>query len=398
MSTPHRIPALAAILLVSLLDTAGACTSLAYEDAANRVYVGRTLELAQELPYVLTYFPAKQRFQSQVGPTRVANYSSRHAIFGISLPVRRPTAEQPLESSDLKLLEGFNDQGLDYSVLAYPSNNGLGRQLQLTKRTLSAVDLGTWALGQYQNVDQVKEALAKQPFEMVPLAAAGNKEPPIHFVFHDRSGGSIVVEFQNGKQRVFDNPVGVMTNGPDFQWHLTNLSNYTHLSNIDQSSSSFGSLEVNQPDSGIATDSLPSSNTSVGRFVRAAYYAKFAERAPDQDSAVLMLANVMNNFDRPRGATVDHSSSSAERLDLSAFGPRSSNAFTTEYTSWTTLTDLERGRIYVRTHKSLAYVRFDLSTLSSSDSLLVVPLDAVDRVGTAEDSAKLLLAASKAGR
>ena len=55
---------------------------------------------------------------------------------------------------------------------------------------------------------------------------------------------------------VYDNPVGVMTNGPKFDWHLTNLDNYTFLSNVDRSSASFGSYKAAQPDSGIATAGL----------------------------------------------------------------------------------------------------------------------------------------------
>ena len=55
---------------------------------------------------------------------------------------------------------------------------------------------------------------------------------------------------------VYDNPVGLMTNSPRFDWHLTNLNNYTYLSNIDQSTNTFGSLQANQPDSGIATVGL----------------------------------------------------------------------------------------------------------------------------------------------
>ena len=91
---------------------------------------------------------------------------------------------------------------------------------------------------------------------------------PFHYVLHDRTGASIEVEFSGTTQSVYDNPVGVMTNGPAFSWHLTNLANYTFLSNVDRSESQFGALQVAQPDSGIATEGLPSSNTSVGRFVR----------------------------------------------------------------------------------------------------------------------------------
>ncbi|MFZ2607577.1 MAG: linear amide C-N hydrolase, partial [Candidatus Microthrix parvicella] len=85
---------------------------------------------------------------------------------------------------------------------------------------------------------------------------------------------------------MYDNPLGVMTNGPTFPWHLTNLGNWTHLTNVDQSSAASGPFDVKQPDSGIATAALPGSSTSVGRFIRAVFYSNFTEKVADPDKAM----------------------------------------------------------------------------------------------------------------
>ena len=58
-----------------------------------------------------------------------------------------------------------------------------------------------------------------------PLGLLGGVESPFHYVVHDAGGASIVIEFDHGAMAVYDNPVGVMTNGPKFDWHLTNLDN-----------------------------------------------------------------------------------------------------------------------------------------------------------------------------
>ncbi|MCE9841759.1 linear amide C-N hydrolase, partial [Proteus terrae] len=100
-----------------------------------------------------------------------------------------------------------------------------------------------------------------------------------HYAFYDKKGGSIVVEATNGKLHVYQNPTRVMTNGPDFPWHLTNLNNYSQLTNIDKSSGKLANINVVQPDSGIATSQLPSSDTSVGRFIRAVYFSTYAPTA-----------------------------------------------------------------------------------------------------------------------
>lgn len=43
-------------------------------------------------------------------------------------------------------------------------------------------------------------------------------------------GNSLVIEHVEGELKVYDNLIGVMTNSPTFDWHLTNLRNYVSLS------------------------------------------------------------------------------------------------------------------------------------------------------------------------
>ncbi len=366
------------------------CTSLTYTNANGAIYYGRTLELSQELPYQLVLFPASHAFRSETGNEPLA-WTAQHAIVAVTMPDRVPAADAPLGPDDFKIVEGMNDAGLTFSLLAYPSGGNGAGQMQMTRRVLSAVDLGSWVLGRFASVAEVKAALAEQPVVLEPLPVLGGREPPFHWVVHDRTGASIVLEFDQGQLAIHDNPVGVMTNGPAFPWHLTNLANYTFLDNRDQSTTTFGALTVNQPDSGIATAGLPSSQTSVGRFVRAVYYSQFAEKVSDPDASLGTLAHIMNNFDRPRGITIDAVGGAGERMDLSAFG-KDEAKFSTEFTSWTSLSDLERTRFHLRTYASLNYATIDLARLAGVEGMRLLPLATLDKgVPDATD----LLAAAK---
>ncbi|WP_250152455.1 linear amide C-N hydrolase [Ancylobacter radicis] len=369
-------------LSLALAPAAQACTSLIYRDANGGVYFGRTLELAMELPYRVAYIPPAQRYSSVATAGGAAlDYTTKYRILAVTVP------DGSLD--DLKIVEGFNEKGLTFSLLAFAGAAGPTDSFSKTKAALSAIDLGSWTLGQFQNVAEVKAALAAQPVLLAPLAVLGNAKSPFHYVLHDRSGASIVVEFANGKQAVYDNPVGVMTNGPEFTWHLTNLDNYTFLSNVDQSSGAFGALKVAQPDSGIATAGLPASNTSVGRFVRAVYYSQYAEKVAAPDDALRTLAHIMNNFDRPKNITIDTNSGGNE--GIAAVATKDSPPFTSEYTSWTALTDLNRSTLYLRTYGGLNYTRFDLTRLSASTKPLSIPLTTLN--GLSSDATDALLAA-----
>jgi choloylglycine hydrolase len=49
--------------------------------------------------------------------------------------------------------------------------------------------------------------------------------PPVHAIVQDASGKSLVIEYVGGKLNLYDNPLGVITNSPGFDWHMTNLRN-----------------------------------------------------------------------------------------------------------------------------------------------------------------------------
>ncbi|MGP9795754.1 linear amide C-N hydrolase [Halomonas sp. 86] len=350
---------------IALAPTVAACTSLLYSDANDKFYAGRTMELPMELPYKVSYFPAGTSFGSQADKHHVLDFTGQNAFVAVTVP-------DPV-SKDLKVAEGVNDKGLTFGLLAYASTEGPADMVNNTQAVLAAIDLGAWALSQFSTVDEVKQALEEQPVMVTSLLPMGVLDTPFHYTLHDATGKSIVIEFANHEQNVIDNPLGVMTNGPEFSWHMTNLNNYTFLSNVDQSKLELSGVKLAQPDSGIATAGLPASNTSVGRFVRAIYYSQFAEKAENADSAITTLAHVMNNFDRPRGITIDNRFRDSIE-NIAAPGVNNDRVYTSEYTSWTSLIDLQQRTLHLRSYDSLNYIHFDLDELTDIDEIRHVEL------------------------
>lgn len=353
---------------MALPSIAHACTSLLYTDANGAPYAGRTMELPMELPYEATYFPKGIDFSSKADDQPALNFQGKYGFMSLTVP-------DPI-TKDLKVVEGLNDQGLSFSVLAYASTKGPKDMLKKTTDALAAIDLGAWALSQFKNVAEVKAALEEQPVLVTALLPLGILKTPFHYTLHDASGDSLVIEFANGKQNVIDNPIGVMTNGPEFDWHMTNLNNYTFLNNKDQSKLELNGVHLEQPDSGIATVALPASNTSVGRFVRAVYYSQFAEKAKTPEKAITTLAHVMNNFDRPRGITVDNRFT-GELANITAPGVEGHPIYTTEYTSWTALSDLRQLQFSVRSYANMNYINFDLAALANEKEKKTIKLDKI---------------------
>lgn len=354
------------------------CTSLSYQDAAGKVYFGRTLELTRDLPYQVMFIPSGTPLTSEVSGHPSLDYAARYDFLAVTMPGRIPSPDAPLGLSDFKIVEGMNAEGLTFSVLSYPAAGGAQASVEATLAVLAASDLGSWALGQFATVEALKVALNKQPVMLETLALLDNVESPFHYVAHDAAGGALVIEFDRGQLNLYDNPVGVMTNGPSFDWHLTNLNNYTYLSNVDKTSATFGTYRAVQPDSGIATAGLPASNTSVGRFVRAAYYSEYTEKANSPDQAVQALAHIMNNFDRPRGVTIDYPSEGNGHLTIPGLAEEPQTAYATEFTCWTNLSDLDRKQFFLRTYQGINYTCFDLAALAEVDGPRFLPFAQID--------------------
>jgi choloylglycine hydrolase len=347
------------------------CTSLLYRDAANRAYLGRTLELSLQLPYRIALFPVGLELASRLPGHPAVSWQMRRAVVAVTMPAVAPGPDKVLGAGEIKLIEGLNDAGLTFSVQSYPHAGGLQAPVEAERAVLSAADLGTWVLGQFSTVAETQAALADQPVLLESIPILGGLEMPFHYVVHDPTGASLVIEFHHGTRTLYDNPVGAMTNAPQFSWHLTNLDNYTFLSNVDRSQATFGAYRAVQPGAGISKAGLPASDTSVDRFVRAVFYAQFAEKQTDPDQAVQMVAHLMNNFDRPRGIAVDYPDCGSGHLQVE--GQETSTA-PTEFTSWTSLSDLDRRLFFLRDSDGMSYSRFDLKVLSSARAFKVRPM------------------------
>lgn len=361
-------------LFLSSIGNAIACTSLVYTDAQGRAYVGRTMEFVGVQPDHLTYFPKGSQFSSTTpdGKQGIA-FSSKYAIFSSSIK----KGLVPGDKSET-VIDAMNDQGLVFSMQSLGGNSSPDVSKAPQDKILSLVDFGPWTLGNFASVAQVKKAIENNEVEIwlptVPFLGKGAF--PVHIALYDKTGAGIVVEWIGGKTTVYDNPVGVMTNNPPFPWHVQNMSNYAYLTNVDKNSGKFNNLKVNAFDGGGNMANLPSVETSPGRFVKAAYYSTFAEKAATPDQAVYTLGHIMNNFDRPKNISIDLPSDmpGGERDMTSVKGAKAAS----EVTLWTTMRDTNRNLFYIRTIDSINFSMFDLNKLSSLKSVKKVSFEALN--------------------
>lgn len=358
---------ISAAFFVSSVGQSVACTSLMITDASGRAYHARTMEFPGSIPSAITYIPAGTKIESATPDGKQGKtFNTSFAILSAAGKIV-PNAKMPL------IYQGINDAGLSFSANALfgPKAPPVGND---PTKILSTNDFGAWVLGSFKTVDEVKAAILSNDIEfwspLIPLG--GNVPAPFHYAIHDKAGGSLVVEFMDGKKNVYDNPVNAMTNGPQFPWHLQNLNNYT-FNNVDKNTGQLGRLKLETQDAGIALAGLPSANTSEGRFVKAAFYVNYVKKASTPEEAIVTLGHIINNFDRPIDLTVDRPGSGGD-------GGRS-NFTTSETTRWTVMADMSRGLFLFRTIDALNWTMIDMNQLKNLKEVKMVPMQEAEKKG-----------------
>ena len=132
-------------------------------------------------------------------------------------------------------------------------------------------------------------------------------------------------------------------------------------------------MKLVSSDAGIALAGLPSSQTSVGRFVKAAFYANYVRKASNPDDAITTLAHIMNNFDRPYDLTVDGAGAVGD-------GP-GGDSQSTEVSYVLFLHDLTRNLFYVRSINAMNWSVIDINKLKNVKEIKSINSYDVNQVG-----------------
>ncbi len=351
--------------LVIAVPFAHACTALMITDKQGNAYSAKTMEYAVPMPFAMSYVPAGTKVVS-IAPDKKPGLS-----FETKYPVLGVGANVGVGSGLNMLAEAANDQGLSVSSNEMPGSQSPTGAGSDAAKAVASTDLALYLLGNFKSVAEVKAALVDGSVSVwlpeIPLM--GNLVAPLHYILFDKTGAGIVIEYLDGKQNIHDNPVGVVTNAPDFPWHLKNLNNYAQLSNVDKNTGQFGQLKVGAPDSGNALDNLPSSQISAGRFVKAAYYTQFVRKADSPEDAVITLGHIINNFDRPYDLSIDKGYSA----EGGTAGTTSS-----EVTLFTWMNDKSRNLYFLRTIDALNFAKFEIDKLAPIKKVVTVPLDKIN--------------------
>lgn len=217
---------------------------------------------------------------------------------------------------------------------------------------LANVMLGSWILGNFSSVAEAAKAIQQ-------VKVFGRKNPDIggavipgHFILHDAAGGCVVIEYENGELHLYDNPLGIMTNAPNFPWMLTNLRNYVGMKNSMAQAQEFAGFQVNPTGHGSGMFGLPGDISPPSRFVRMAVMARFTDKPRDAREALNLAQHMVSSLHIVRGMAVDRD--------------QQGKVTASETTQWSSFRDLTNRIYYFRTYDNFTLRKIDLKKLSFS--------------------------------
>ena len=125
---------------------------------------------------------------------------------------------------------------------------------------------------------------------------------PLHWMISD-SESSIVVEPMEDGLKVYDNPVGVLTNNPPFDKRLFYLNNYRGLSNKTCESKFSDEFDLDAYSRGMGGIGLPGDLSSASRFAKVAFTRANSCSGDSEEECVSQFFHILGSVEQQNGCT-----------------------------------------------------------------------------------------------
>ena len=258
------------------------CTAVTYK--TKDFYFGRTLDYEFSYGDEVTITPRNYSFHFK----ETVDINFHYAIIGMAHIVD----QYPL------YYDAINEKGLGIAGLNFVGNADYKEKVN-GKDNISQFEFIPWILSQCATVKEAKNLIKKMNFLNVPF---NDKLPlaQLHWIIAD-SEKCITVESVKEGIKIYDNPVGVLTNNPPFDKQMFSLNNYRNLSAKDTKDTFASGLNLERYSRGMGAIGLPGDLSSQSRFVRVAFTKMNSISGEGEKESVSQFFHILNSVDQQRG-------------------------------------------------------------------------------------------------
>ncbi|MBE6620800.1 MAG: choloylglycine hydrolase family protein [Ruminococcaceae bacterium] len=314
------------------------CTAISYQTEHH--YFGRNLDLERGYGEGVVITPRRCPLPLRHLPSLTEHY----AMIGMAAVAEN----YPL------YFEATNETGLSMAGLNFPDNAAYA-EVSEGYDNVASFELIPYLLGKYATVEEVRRALktlrvVHTPFsEELPVS-------PLHWMIAD-AAKTITLECTREGMKVYDNPFGVLTNNPTFDYHLTNVSNYMHLHEGPAKNRLGDGLPVGNYSLGMGALGLPGDFSSASRFVRAVFVKEHSVCDGSERASVNQFFHILSSVAMPRGCVLAHDGQY-------------------EYTRYSSCCNTDSGVYYYTTYDTPTVRRIDMHSVDLDTAVLYsYPMD-----------------------
>ena len=284
------------LLVFSYVTAALACTGISLKSRDGSIVVARTVEwaLGDADHDTLAIFPRAHSFTGQTPDGHNGlRWQGKHGFISLA------AYGQPYGP------DGMNEAGLYVGMYYFPDFASFSVYDRANStRSLSVGDFMQWMLSSFATVKEVRSNLENVVVVNVEDPRFGGAPLPFHWKIADPSGETIIIEITaNGKVQTYDAVMGVVTNSPSYDWHLTNLRNYLGLSPEPRAPIEIDGRRFAPLGGGSGLRGLPGDFTPPSRFVRAVALTASVRPLETAQDAIFEAFRILDSFNIPIGAT-----------------------------------------------------------------------------------------------
>ena len=261
------------------------CTAITFDGADH--YFGRNLDLEYSYGESVIITPRNYPFRFRKAETMCSHY----AMIGMALAVE----DYPL------YFDATNEHGLSMAGLNFPGN-AVYQPFREGYDNITPFELIPWILSQCKTVPEAAGLLNNLNIFDEAFSNA-YPQTPLHWILAD-AHSCIVLEPMEDGLRIHENPVGVLTNNPPFDYHMTYLHNYLHLSAKEPENRFSAELKLFPYSRGMGAFGLPGDLSSPSRFIRGAFVKFNAVRHQTENESVGQFFHLLDTVAQVEGCCI----------------------------------------------------------------------------------------------
>lgn len=258
------------------------CTAATYK--TKDFYFGRTLDYDFSYGETVTVTPRRYKFKFR----NTGELNEHYALIGMA----HIADGYPL------YYDAVNEKGLGMAGLNFVGNAWYGERLP-ERDNIATFEFIPWILSKCATVREAVSLIGRINLVNTPFS---EKLPPaqLHWIIADKNQAVTVESVEEGI-RIYNNPVGVLTNNPPFDEQLFSLNNYMNLSPKEPENRFSKELSLQSYSRGMGALGLPGDLSSQSRFVRASFTKMNSVSEDSEEKSVSQFFHILGSVEQQRG-------------------------------------------------------------------------------------------------